>query len=64
MVEYDELSELNKTAEKSCQLRVKTNDTTYFPTYDDGCHTTDFANKFWNNRTLKSQVLGLLGSGR
>jgi hypothetical protein len=61
MVEYDELTELNKTAEKSCKLRVKTNDTIHFLTYDDGCHTTLFAHKFWNNRT---QVLTLLGSGR
>jgi len=52
MVEYDELTELNKTAEKSCELRAKTNDTTHVPTYDDGCHTTHFAHKFWNYRTV------------
>jgi len=52
MVEYDELTELNKTAEKSCELHEKTNDTTHVPTYDDGCHTTHFAHKFWNYRTV------------
>jgi len=54
MVEYDELTELNKTPEKSCELRAQTNDTTHFLTYDAGCYTTHFAHKLWKDRTVKS----------